>query len=243
MSAWIVRCLARSVVLSSLLASAAVRAEPEGYRGGEGRPPGTTYEPPGGGPSLTVRRVTVQAGRSDGRWSCGAVAVPRGSEDLVTVTLVISNPAKHRITGFLANFDLVIEHHGPGVEEGSCVRGAPDEDAEPDLGAKRSRIVRKHFLVPRGATPRILVYNDDDFPALFALPKPRRLPAKATRAPRSRAVHSPMRRGTSRNRVTRQQEPRCTSHDAARRRSSVPACPWASASDRAHRGLRVVHAR
>jgi hypothetical protein len=168
-SAWI------AVVV--LLASTTVRAEPEGYRGGEGRPPGTTYHPPGGGPSLAVRGVTVEGGRSDGAWSCGSVTVPRGSEDLVTVTLVISNPGKRRISSSLANFDLVIEHDGPGVEEGACVRGQRDE-AEADLGAKRSRIVRKRFLVPRGATPRILVYNDDDFPALFALPKARRLSAK-----------------------------------------------------------------
>jgi hypothetical protein len=129
-----------------------------------------------------VRSVTVERGRSDGTWSCGGIAVPRGTEDLVTVTLVISNPAEHAISGSLANFDLVIEHDGPHVEEGTCVR-RQRVDANPDasLGAKRSRIVRKHFLVPRGATPRILVYNDDDFPALFALPKPRRLPAKATR--------------------------------------------------------------
>ena len=176
MRAWIVRWPVLSVVVLSLLASAPVGAEPEGYRGGEGRPPGTTYEPPGGGPSLTVRGVTVEAGRSDGRWSCGGVAVPRGSDDLVTITLVISNPADHPISGSLAHFDLVIEHDGPRVEEGTCVRrqrGAPSGDAEADLGSKRSRIVRKQFLVPRGATPTILVYNDDDFPALFELPKPR----------------------------------------------------------------------
>jgi hypothetical protein len=165
------------LVLVVLLASTAVRAEPEGYRGGEGRPPGTTYAPLGGGPSLTVRGVTVEVGRSNGTWSCGGVAVPKGSEDLVTVTLAISNPTKRPISGSLANFDLVIEHDGPGVEEGACVQGERTE-ADADLGAKRTRIVRKRFLVPRGATPKILVYNDDDFPALFALPKARRLRAK-----------------------------------------------------------------
>jgi hypothetical protein len=167
-----------------LLASATVRAEPEGYQGGDGRPPGTTYVPPGGAPSLTVRGVTVKGGRSDGSWSCGAVPVPRGTEDLVTVTLVISNPTKRPISGSLANFDLVIEHDGPGVEEGACEQGQRD-DAKPeaDLGAKRSRTVRKRFLVPRGATPTILVYNDDDFPALFALPDARRLSAKTPRRP------------------------------------------------------------
>lgn len=158
-------------VLWVLLASTAVRAEPEGYRGGEGRPPGTTYVPPGGGASLAVRGVTVERGRSDGTWSCATVAVPKGSEDLVTVTLVISNPTKRPISGALANFDLVIDHDGLDVVEGTCVQGRR-EDASADLGAKRSRTVRKRFLVPRGATPRILVYNDDDFPALFALPKP-----------------------------------------------------------------------
>jgi hypothetical protein len=171
---------ARGVVLVVLLASTAARAEPEGYQGGEGRPPGTTYEPPGGGPSLTVRGVTVEGGRSDGTWSCGAVPVPRGTEDLVTVTLVVSNPSKRRISGSLANFDLVIEHDGPGVEEGACEQG-DDAKADADLGAKRNRTVRKRFLVPRGATPKVLVYNDDDFPALFALPKARRLPVKKPR--------------------------------------------------------------
>jgi hypothetical protein len=183
-SAWMVRWQ-HGVVLCVLLASTTVRAEPEGYQGGEGRAPGTTYNPPGDeDPSLTVRGVTVELGRSDGTWSCGTVPVPRGTEDLVTVTLVISNPATRSISGSLANFDLVIEHDGLGVEEGTCVQGQRDDaSADADLRAKRSRIVQKRFLVPRGATPKILVYNDDDFPALFALPKPRRLPAKATRRP------------------------------------------------------------
>ena len=170
------------MVLIVLLASTAAQAEPEGYRGGEGRPPGTTYVPPGGGLSLTVRGVTVEVGRSNGPWTCGGVARPRGTEDLVTVTLLTSNPTKGPISGSLANFDLVFEATGQGVEEGACVQG-PQDDAnpDPDLGAKRSRTVRKQFLVPRGATPKILVYNDDDFPALFALPKARRLSAKKPR--------------------------------------------------------------
>ena len=163
----------RGAVLVLLLASTTARAEPEGYRGGEGRPPGTTYVPPGGGPSLVVRGVTVEPGRSDGSWSCGSVAVPNGSEDLVTVTLVISNPSKRPISGSLANVDLVIENGGLGVVEGSCVQDSR-EDAAADLGAKQRRTVRRRFLVPRRATPKLLVYNDDDFPALFALPKPRR---------------------------------------------------------------------
>jgi hypothetical protein len=170
----------RGLVLCSLLASTAVRAEPEGYQGGEGRPPGTIYEPPGDGPSLTVRGVTVEAGRSDGTWSCGGVAVPRGSDDLVTVTLLLSNRAKRPISGALANFDLVIEHDGTGVEEGSCRQGA-QEEVSAGLGARRSRLERIRFFVPRDARPKILVYNDDDFPALFALPKARRLPAKRRR--------------------------------------------------------------
>jgi hypothetical protein len=127
--------------------------------------------------------VTVERGRSDGTWTCGGVAAPKGSEDLVTVTLVISNPTKRPISSSLANFDLVFEHDGQGVQEGTCVQG--QRDATPaDLSAKRSRTVRERFLVPRGATPKILVYNDDDFPALFALPKARRPPAKATPKPR-----------------------------------------------------------
>lgn len=190
MTACTVRWPTRAVLTGLLLASATVRAEPEGYQGGEGRPPGTTYDPPSGGPSLTVRGVTIEVGRSDGTWSCGTVAVPRGSEDLVTVTLVISNPAKRPISGSLANFDLVIEHDGLGVEEGTCVQGQR-VDADADLAARRSRLVRKQFLVPRGATPKILVYNDDDFPALFALPKPRRLPAKAKRLPAKPALPTP----------------------------------------------------
>ena len=169
MSAWIVRAAALLV----LLWTGAVRADPEGYRGGEGRAPGTTYHPPDGGPSITVRGVTVEAARSDGR-PCGSVAERR--EDLVTVTLVISNPGVDRISGALASVDLVFEHAGLGVDEGACGRG--DAKADADLRAKQRRIVRRQFLVPRGATPTILVYNDDDFPALFALPKPRRLRAK-----------------------------------------------------------------
>jgi hypothetical protein len=150
--------------------STAVRAEPEGYQGGEDRPPGTTYARPGA-LSLTVRSVRVQRGRSDGKWSCGAVAAPRGTEDLVTIRLLISNPTKRPMSDSLANFDLVFDHDGQGIAEGACVR---EPRADADLGAKRSRIVREQFLVPRGAVPKILVYNDDDFPALFALPKPRR---------------------------------------------------------------------
>ena len=164
------------IVLALLLASTAARADPEGYRGGEGRPPGTTYVPPGGGPSLTVRGVTVERGRSDGRWSCGTVPVAKGTEDLVTITLVIANPTKRPMPSVLANVDLVFDNKGLGVAEGACVRD-PREDTTSgaDLGANQRRIVRKRFLVPRGAAPKILVYNDDDFPALFALPRARRL--------------------------------------------------------------------
>jgi len=162
----------RAVLLCLLLASTTARADPEGYRGGEGRPPGTTYARPGA-PSLTVRGVTVERGRSNGTWTCGGVAVPKGTEDLVTVTLVVSNPTKAPISGYLANFDLVFDNGGLGVEEGACLKDNRGE-ADTDLGPKRSRTVRERFLVPRGATPKVLVYNDDDFPALFALPKPRR---------------------------------------------------------------------
>jgi len=165
-----------SVVLLLLFAGT-VHAEPEGYQGGEGRPPGTTYVPAAGGLSLTVRAMTIEGGRSDGSWSCGTVPVPRGTGDLVTVTLVVSNPSKRPFTGRLANFDLVFENGELGVVEGACVRGQP-ADVEDALGAKRSRTVRKQFLVPRGAKPKVLVYNDDDFPALFALPKPRATPAR-----------------------------------------------------------------
>lgn len=166
----------RRLALSLLLASTAAHADPEGYRGGEGRPPGTTYVPPGGGPSLAVRGVTVEADRSDGTWSCGGVAVPSGSEDLVTITLAISNPGRRAIAGSLANVDLVFDLDTRGVAEGSCLQR---EEAERDLGPKRTRTVRRRFLVPRGATPKILVYNDDDFPALLALPKPRRLRSRS----------------------------------------------------------------
>ncbi len=92
----------------------------------------------------------------------------------MTVTLVVSNPSRRPIAGSLANVDLVFEHDGLGVAEGSCVRRTRVE-ADVDLAAKQRRMVPKRFLVPRGATPKILVYNDDDFPALFALPKARRL--------------------------------------------------------------------
>ena len=151
----------RAVLLGLLLASASAGAEPEGYRGGEGRPPGTTYVPPEG-PSVTVRGVMVDRGRS-----CGAGPAVKGSEDLVTVTLAIANPTRRPIPGALANMDLVVEG---SIVEGTCVQNPPAAD----LGARQRRTVQARFLVPRGAVPKILVYNDDDFPALFALPRARR---------------------------------------------------------------------
>lgn len=160
----------RGLALALLLASSTARADPEGYQGGEGRPPGTTYAREGS-LSLTVRAVTVEAGRSDGKWICGGVAAPRSTEDLVTVTLVIANPSAEPRSDALANFDLVLaDKHVVG---GSCLR-AKQVVAEGTLAPKRRRTVRAQFLVPRGARPTILVYNDDDFPALFALPKAKR---------------------------------------------------------------------
>ncbi len=165
------------LALACLLTATEVRAEPEGYRGGEGRPPGATYTPHDG-PSITVRRVVVEAVVVDDRWVCGGVAMPRGTYDLVTVVLELSNPANHPTAGPLANFDLVIGEDKKHVVEGTCARGGQP------LGVKRSATVREQFLVQRGDLPKILVYNDDDFPALFALPTAKRLPAKARGLPR-----------------------------------------------------------
>ena len=170
----------RSLVLCALLASAPARADPEGYQGGEGRPHGTTYTPPYEGPSVTVRRVTVETTIVDDRWTCDGRPTTQGTYDLVTVVLDLSNRTNYPVSSHLPLLDLVIGRDDVQVVQGTCTRnGRPV--AEADLEAKKGRRVRTQFLIPRGEVPKILVYNDDDFPALFALPRAKRLPAPAKR--------------------------------------------------------------
>ena len=169
-------------LLPALLCGAApavVHAEPEGYMGGTGRPAGTAYVPPYGGPTITVVGVSLESPAADTRWECdGGEARPPGADQLVTVTLVIANREREPVITSLAHVDLVIGHPGETgvrVVEGAC-EPAGHVDAEIALRGRARILVREQFLVPRGATPKVLVYNDDDFPALFALPRARPRP-------------------------------------------------------------------
>ena len=168
----------RLVILVGLLAATTARAEPEGHRGGKGRAPGTSYS--SGGVTLTVRGASVEVVKSNSKWSCGGVEVTSTETvELVTVMLVVSNPTKQAVSAHLANMDLVIRPAGAdpddvSVEEGACVPDGQSAVTDVSLGARRRQTVPVKFLVPRRATPKILVYNDDDFPALFALPAAKR---------------------------------------------------------------------
>ncbi len=162
----------RSMALVLCLAGAVARAEPEGYRGGEGRPVGTSYV--SGGVSITVRSLAVDVVRS-GTWTCGGVAVePAGN--LVTVSLVVANPSDEAVSAQLANMDLVVTDSDGAVQvlEGTCVKAGRADVTEVSLGAHRRTTVAVQFLAPRRTAAKVLVYNDDDFPALFALPRPKR---------------------------------------------------------------------
>lgn len=164
------------------LAGAVALADPEGYQGGEGRPVGTPHV--SGGLSITVRASAVEPVRKVRTWSCGGVAVdPAGAFDLATVSLAISNPSDEPISTQLANMDLVLR--SGEVREGTCAKAGAGDVTAVSLAAHRSKTVRVQFLVPRRAVPKVLVYNDDDFPALFALPAPR--PAKVR--PSATLVH------------------------------------------------------
>src|SRR5690242_6724473 len=95
----------RSIALVLCLVAAVARAEPEGYRGGEGRPVGTPYV--SGGISIAVRGIAVGPVRSGSTWSCGGVAVEATrSVQLVTVSLAISNPSADAVSTQLALMDL-----------------------------------------------------------------------------------------------------------------------------------------
>lgn len=155
------------------LAGAVARAEPEGYRGGEGRPVGTSYL--SGGISITVRGIAVDVVRRGSRWSCGGMDV-KATGNLVTVSLVIANPSDEPVSTQLALTDLVVADSDGAIQvlEGSCVKAGRVDVTEVSLGAHRRTIVPVQFLAPRRTTARILVYNDDDFPALFALARPKR---------------------------------------------------------------------
>jgi len=156
------------LVLLVLLATPVARAEPEGYRGGEGRAPGTPYV--SGGVSLTVRGVVVKAAPHE-KWSCGGRAVKPTGRNLVTILLAISNPTDEPLSMQLPNMDLVVDSdHRKRVEEGACARNGGPEVTDVSLAAHHGQTVRVRFLVPRREVAKILVYNDDDFPALFALP-------------------------------------------------------------------------
>ncbi len=169
------RWLVVGALAACALASRPAGAEPEGYQGGEGRDPGETYVPQGGPPavSITVRGVRIEPATATNAWSCDAG--PATTEDLVTVLLRVSNPTRHPLPRDLPNLDLVIELDGArDVVSGSCMLGGAPADDDATLAPRSAFIARVRFLVPRKAVPKILVYNDDDFPALFALPKAKR---------------------------------------------------------------------
>lgn len=170
------RSIAQRAALVLLLAGSAGHAEPEGYMGGEGRPVGSSYM--SGGMSITVRGIAVDAVRSGSTWSCGGVAVEATrSGNLVTVSLGIANPSDESLSTQLATMDLVVVPGSAGnpvqVLEGACVREGHAEVSDVSLGAHRRTTFLVQFLAPRRTVPKVLVYNDDDFAALFALPAPK----------------------------------------------------------------------
>jgi hypothetical protein len=112
-----------------------------------------------------VRRVTVTAAA--------------GRKDAVDIRLAIANTRADPMELFLPLLDLVIDDHGIQIVESASAVGVGG-----DVAAHATREVVVRAVIPRGARARVLVYNDDDFPALFALPKAIRLHAKSKLPPR-----------------------------------------------------------
>lgn len=156
------------VMLVLLLLGWQARAEPEGVNCNSSSAGALSYQSEVPGVYYRVQRVIIYRGATFNP-KCD---VPAG-HDVVVVRLGVANSNGRAVNTMIYSTDLCLRHGGKtfGVSEESSLCGLDSISGSTRLSAHETRIFRKVFIAPAGATPYLLGYNDDDFAGRIALPQ------------------------------------------------------------------------
>lgn len=171
-------------MLVLLLLGWQARAEPEGVNCDSSSAGSVNYQSEIPGVYYRVQRVIIYRGATFDP-KCDVPA----NHDVVVIRLGVSNSNGRAVETTIYSTDLCLRHgeEAVGTSEESSLCGFMSSSGSTRLSAHETRIFRKVFIVPAGATPYLLGYNDDDFAGRIALPQIER----ARKAPPGRAkVHA-----------------------------------------------------
>lgn len=171
-------------MLVLLLLGWQARAEPEGVNCDSSSAGSVIYQSELPGVYYRAQRVLIYRGATFDP-KCDVPA----DHDVVVVLLGVSNSHGRAVEATICSTDLCLRHGAKtlGVSEESSLCGLKSTSGSTRLAAHETRVFRKVFIAPAGATPYLLGYNDDDFAGRIALPQVER----AAKGPPGRAKAGP----------------------------------------------------